>query len=107
MKRVSTARAKQLREYAKVKLAFLTEQEMCFVCGKWVPPILRELHHFYKRKGKLLTWVPGFRLAHSRCHVPVIHINETAARERGLLAPKECCDDFDRAVKHHNQKDTK
>lgn len=102
VRKVSLARAKQQRQYAKLKAKFLAEYEHCFSCAGFVPEEERELHHFYKRRGRLLAWLPGFRMACDTCH-SAIHHNEPLARFVGLLAPKECCDDFARAVKHHEK----
>src|SRR5947209_3867919 len=101
IRRVSLSRAKQLRLYeTKLKLAFFATHHHCFVCGMKLYPEEKVLHHWAKRRGKLLTWVPGFRLTDSGCHT-VIHNDEAYARERGRLAPKECCDDFKRAQDYH------
>lgn len=100
LRRTSTARSRQLREYRKVKERFFYENNVCFACGKPVLYYQKVLHHFYKRSGELLCWEPGFRLAHSDCHF-LIHLDEKAARDANLLAPKECCDDFNRAVAHY------
>lgn len=105
IRRVSKARAKQLREYAKVKPTFLAGQSYCFACGKLLLFALRVLHHFYKRRGALLCWVPGFRCACDECHF-LIHLDETAARKANLLAPKECCDNFKRAKQHYESLQT-
>src|SRR5437899_6847216 len=100
IRRVSKARAKQRREYDKVKPEFLASHSHCFACGSFVELARRIIHHFYKRKGMLLAWLPGFRMACVECHYD-IHFDETRARTWGFLAPKECCDDFKRAQQHY------
>jgi hypothetical protein len=95
IKRVSTSRAGQLREYTKVKREFLRTHKHCFVCGN----LGHDLHHLAGRSGKLLTWVPMFRCACRACH-DWIHRNPLEAFAKGYMS-KGMWNDFDRAVKHN------
>lgn len=102
MNRVSKARAKQLREYAKLKKEFLREHDECFVCGDKLLYDMRDLHHLYGRVGRLLTFVPGFRCVCCSCHHD-IHSHPVEASRAGFLGPRGTWNDFDRAVKHRNE----
>jgi len=86
VRRVGATRAIQLALYAKLKAKFLKEMTVCHCCGRSVHPQERDLHHFYGRTGRLLTWEPGFRMVHRHCH-QVIHDNPRWAAAIGLLSP--------------------
>ena len=99
IRHTSKSRAKQLREYRKLKAAFLSEHSTCFGCGKWIALDLRELHHRFGRVGRLLCWVPGFTCACHACHWNIKnapHLMTPIARA-GLECPKGCWNDFERA----------
>lgn len=96
MKRVSTTRAKQLREYAKLKREYLKVCCFCWGCAKWLAPDQRELHHRFGRVGRLLTWVRGFTCVCAKCHSLVHTMPEDAPSH--LKCPKGCWNDYARAV---------
>lgn len=100
IRHTSTARAKQLREYRKVKYAFLCEHTRCEVCKRPLIFAERELHHAYGRNGRLLCWVPGFRCLCHRCH-SAVHLLPTLAIERGYMGPMGTFNDYSRAVAHY------
>ena len=100
IRRTSTARAKQLREYRKVKSEFLRSNSHCWVCCIFLPPHCRELHHKYGRSGRLLTWEPGFRCVCHRCHDD-IHTFPAAAISGEHLGPMGTFNDYNRAVAHY------
>jgi len=86
----SNARAKQVREYIKLKRAFFEEHPYCQVC----PEIFRnkrrhyanDIHHTRGKVGTLLNdtnhWLATCREGHDWIHS---HIG--LAREAGLIAP--------------------
>jgi hypothetical protein len=80
MRKISKARAAQLKTYAKFKAQFFIANPKCF-CGR----AAQEVHHKYGRAGWLLNatryWISVCRTCHER-----IHSNPAWARQRGLLA---------------------
>ena len=88
-------RRRQLRQYRSLKAVFLAENEICFVCGVWVHPDWRTLHHYAGRRFELLTWLPGFRMACTYCH-DWIETHRKLASEQGYRAPEAV---FDRPSK--------
>ncbi len=68
LRRQSTKRAAQVREYAKVRPVFLEASLFCFKCSQPIPLSERTIHHYFGRVHALLCWVPGFRMACLPCH---------------------------------------
>lgn len=99
IRKVSSVRARQLREYRKLKADFLLANPICFACKKVVAEGYRDLHHVFGRVGRLLCWTPGFRTVHSDCH-QWIHDHPESARMIGLLADLGQWNDYDRAVEY-------
>lgn len=88
IKAVANKRAGQLREYYKVKAAWLHQRERenrlgCDACGQARGT---ETHHTRGRVASLLYDVRFFLLLCRDCHAHV-HDHPAWARERGLLAP--------------------
>ena len=90
LKSVSTARAKQLREYAKLKREWLKSQDegggyfRCYNCLHFTKHI--DVHHQRGRNGRLLCmkefWIPLCRKCHNR-----VKDDPAWARSLKLLAP--------------------
>ena len=96
LKRVSSKRSKELREYAKLRKAFLEAHPYCQV---WIqeaiingtsrnnPPLSTDIHHVRGRWGKRLNditnWLAVCRESHHR-----IHSNPAWAYERGYLTKR-------------------
>lgn len=85
LRKVSKARAVQMRLYTKLKKAHLKDHEICFCCGYWLEPAGRDLHHFRGRTHGLLCWTPGFRTVCRECHTK-IHDNPKWALNNRLIA---------------------
>ena len=100
IRHTSTARARQLREYRKVKEAFLESKLACFSCFSTLARDKLDLHHFYGRTGRLLMWTPGFRCVCAKCH-DLIHRNPSEAKTLGLIGPLGTWNDYNRAVAHY------
>lgn len=100
IRRTSTARAKQVAQYRKLKADFLLANPICFACKKVVSEGYRYLHHVFGRRGRLLCWTPGFRTVHFDCH-EWIHHNPNRAQMLGLLGPMGTFNDYNRAVAHY------
>lgn len=109
LKRVSSKRAKELREYAKLRKAFLEEHPYCqvwmqeFFTPNWVElvgpfvhdadvlnriaPRSTEIHHVRGRWGKRLNdtthWLAVCPASHDK-----IHNDPAWAYERGYLKPR-------------------
>lgn len=81
LKRVSSKRAKENREYSERRKDFLSRNRYC-----WVYPYeaATEVHHKDGREGSLLNhedlWMPVSRRGHE-----LIHARPNYARERGWL----------------------
>lgn len=87
LRRMSTKRSGQMREYRKLKAKFFATHSKCVVCNLSVPEQFKSLHHYFGRVGELLTYVPGFRLTHSWCH-DTIETHRNEAVRQGLRAPE-------------------
>lgn len=85
LRKVSKRRARENAVYVRKKFCFFADNHYCFVCKMWVMPWQKSLHHFFGRVGALLTWVPGFRLTHQKCH-EFIETHRKQAIEMGLRA---------------------
>lgn len=83
IRRISNSRARQLKEYSKLKRAFLKQHPYCAVF-----PARRasDIHHIRGRTGRLLLDT-RYWLAVSRAGHNWIHQNPALARQRGFLAP--------------------
>ena len=53
LRKVSSRRAQEAKVYRERKKVFLSANAVCFVCGEWIHPADRELHHVRGRAGKL------------------------------------------------------
>ena len=80
LRRVSLKRAKQLREYLKVRNEYLSENNFCEVCGRPA----QDLHHRSGRIGEKLTDKANF-MALCRLHHTWIHEHPKEARSLGWL----------------------
>lgn len=87
LRRTSTARSRQLREYRKVKSEFLDVHFACFRCKTFVPRPDRQNHHYFGRIHGLLTYVPGFRMVCAECHT-WIENHRLLSIELGFRAPE-------------------
>jgi hypothetical protein len=85
MRKVSKKREPENREYRILRAVFLLTHPECFVCGKTTPFAQRQLHHYYGRTGRLLTWQPGFRMACRHCH-EWIETHRNVAADEGYRA---------------------
>ncbi len=95
IRRVSSKRAKQLKEYAKLRNEFLKANPICRVWLDENPEaelrpssaIACDIHHMKSRVGKMLLdtryWMAVSRTAHQR-----IHAFPKWAREKGYLLDK-------------------
>jgi len=96
IKRVSSARARQLRQYSRDRKLFLEQQLWCAACaivplrigqpGAWLINRATEVHHRFGRQGQLLNYQPYWLPVCRQCH-DWIGRNPAAARKLGLLAP--------------------
>jgi hypothetical protein len=83
LKKVSTKRAKELREYAKLRKVFLSAHPFCMAQGCY-PFAATQVHHMAGRWGKKLLNVDKF-LAVCADHQRMIHNRPAWARELGYL----------------------
>lgn len=96
LKRVSSKRSKELREYAKLRKAYLEAHPYCQV---WIqegiingtslndPPLSTDIHHvrgrWHGRLNDTKYWLAVCRESHEK-----IHRNPAWAYERGYLHPR-------------------
>ena len=80
MKRVSTKRAAQLREYKRIRIEFLEANPDCQICGG----VATEIHHTNKRNGERLIDTKYFMALDRKCHNMVHHYPEES-KKRGWL----------------------
>jgi hypothetical protein len=102
VKKMGRARRSRLKEYYALTLEFLRREEnrLCLICqvrrehgeNICIQPAT-EVHHHRGRRGRLLTWVPGFRPSCYGCRLWP-HDNKRLAREYGLLASTVLYDVF-------------
>lgn len=83
IRKVSTRQAKRLREYTKVRKAYLEEHPFCVMCGREAT----EVHHSAGKVGALLTHTPLF-FALCFHHHRWVHDNIEEARGMGLICSK-------------------
>ena len=85
----STARAKQLREYAKLRKGWLVGKrcEACLLLFNRPAKEATEVHHRAGRSGKLLLDKTLWLALDAECH-RYIHDHPTEARQYGLLPEK-------------------
>lgn len=83
MKKVSTKRAKQNREYKKIRDKYLEETPLCDRCKKQAS----EVHHTGGRNGERLLDESKFMSVCRECH-QYIHLNPMESYERGWLIRK-------------------
>lgn len=83
--RVSKHRATQNQLYTKLKVKFLDEHPFCERCCDTIAPRFRDLHHHRGRSGRLLCWVPGWKMLCRGCHTWV-HEHVKEAQKAGLIA---------------------
>jgi hypothetical protein len=93
IRKSTSKRSKELREYAKLRKAFLEYERalgdgwcICDKCQGPVPTGFEEVHHFYGKLLGLLCWMPGFRVVHRDCH-RWIETHRKEAVKLGLRAP--------------------
>lgn len=84
IKRRSDKRAKQEREYSKLRVEFLTANPDCQVGVDGCTGEASEVHHKAGRIGDLLTDVSKFCAACHNCHVWVEN-NPKESMERGFI----------------------
>ena len=86
IRRVSLKRAKQNREYTKLRREYLAEQPACRIHMADDRGFVRatEIHHRAGRIGKLLTDRSNFMPLCSECH-RWIHDHPSEARAKGYL----------------------
>lgn len=69
IRRVSKKRAKELREYMKLRAEFLSMYVTCQICGL---QFATDIHHSMGRTGSLLNkqifWTAVCRECHQKCH---------------------------------------
>lgn len=82
IRRVSTKRAAQMREYSKKRTAFLAEHSTCAVCKQ---ASATEVHH-REGRGKNYLRVETFMPVCRQCHRDRIHGDPKTARANGWLA---------------------
>jgi len=80
MRKVSTKRQKQLREYAMVRREYFDNNPYCEICGD----SNIDLHHKNGRRGERLTDATYFMSVCSRDH-RYIHDNPEESYEKGWL----------------------
>lgn len=87
IRKVSKSRARQNREYTKLKAAFLEANPLCQACSDFgtVPARSTEVHHVRGRSGKLLCDTRYWLAIDPRCHC-MIHQHPAIAKKLGLLA---------------------
>lgn len=74
----SKKRKKQVQEYNKLRVQFLTDNPFCKVCGR----MAGEVHHKAGRIGERLLDVDNFLPVCHDCHVK-IEMNPNWAKENG------------------------
>lgn len=84
LRRVSTKRAAQLKEYKVKRDVFLTLNPMCELCG--ISKAM-DIHHKAGRAGKLLCYT-SLWMGVCRCCHDWITSNTARARERGFIVAK-------------------
>jgi hypothetical protein len=84
IRRVSTKRAKQLREYFVIRENYLAEHRLCNVCKS---SKATDIHHLRGRVGTRLNDTQYFMAVCRSCH-DEIHHNPRWAYENGLLLTK-------------------
>ncbi len=84
LRKVSAKRAKENREYSKLRKAFLEEHQWCAV-----NPLIRatQIHHRYSRRGKWLNETSLWLAVSAEGH-QWIHENGREARKRGWIIDK-------------------
>lgn len=80
MRKISKKRARQLEEYSKVRLQFVSDHELCERCGKPAD----EVHHKGGRSGERINDVKDFMSICRPCHI-FVHNNPKISREKGWL----------------------
>lgn len=83
MRRYSKKRAKQVREYSKLREKFLTENPICQAGIEGCTHQATEVHHQEGRIGERLTDVSKFLATCHNCHVVITH-DPKMALEKGL-----------------------
>ena len=83
IRKVSLKRAKQNREYTKLRHDFLIDSKVCAVCPPGSYTHCTEVHHSWGR-GKYFLHVPSWIPVCRNCH-RWIHEHPSQARERGYL----------------------
>jgi hypothetical protein len=78
LKKISDKRAKQLREYAKLREAYLRAFPSCAVCGIEAT----DIHHKAGRSGDRLNDTSNFLAVCRACHSK-IELNPTWAKVKG------------------------
>ena len=84
LRRTSTKRAKQLKEYFKLRADYLEEHRLCGVCKT---AKATDIHHRKGRTGARLNDTTFFVAVCRQCH-DEIHHNPKWAYETGLLLTK-------------------
>lgn len=94
IRKVSKRQQERLKEYRKVREAYLKEHPLCKCCqvvaawsGVKTVAASEDIHHRFGKAGSLLCDVRGF-LGVCRKHHDYIHNNPREAREWGWIAPK-------------------
>ena len=80
MRKISKKRAKQLKEYSKLRAEHLKDNYLCDVCGCEAT----EIHHKNKRSGDRLLDNLYFMSVCRRCHQH-IHLNPQQSRDKGYM----------------------
>lgn len=83
IKKESTKRAKENREYNKLALSFKLDNPFCHAGLSGCTTMTTEVHHTKGRTGSLLTNVMYFLAVCRNCH-DWIENNPAAAKEKGL-----------------------
>lgn len=78
--KVSSKQASRNREYTKLRLAYLTENPLCEICGS----LATDIHH-KKGRGIFTCDVSTFMATCRSCHDFRIHGDPKTAREKGYL----------------------
>jgi hypothetical protein len=89
IRKVSKRQQERLREYARVRLAYLKEHPWCEICKDTMGLFenARDIHHRYGTVGPLLTDTWTF-LAVCRFHHRYIHDNIATSRKMGWICEK-------------------
>jgi hypothetical protein len=82
IKRVSTKRAKQEREYRKLRVQFLTDNPVCQIGVKGCTHESTDVHHMAGKENELLIEVAYFKACCRNCH-DYAHDNPIEAIEKG------------------------